>query len=117
MLSTIFFMSNDKRHKITSRQYEIIKLNYSKFKSIKYTGKGNPMYGKNYQSYAIVEFSKNRKGKSNIEIYGDMSSLMSDVTLFVDFSFFVKSSSFFNLKLCCAPSWFNDFQERSITSA
>ena len=63
-------MSNDKQHKTTSRQYEIIKLNYSKFKSIKYTGKGNPMYGKNYQSYAIVEYSKNRKGKSNIELYG-----------------------------------------------
>lgn len=35
------------------------------------SGKNNPMYGKNYQSYAIVELGKSQKGKTFEEIYGN----------------------------------------------
>jgi hypothetical protein len=35
------------------------------------SGEKNPMYGKNYQSYAIVKLGKSQKGKSLEEIYGN----------------------------------------------
>lgn len=35
------------------------------------SGKNNPMYGKNYQSYGIVKHAKLIKGKNFIEIYGE----------------------------------------------
>lgn len=40
------------------------------------SGKENHFYGRNDQCYGIVNFSKNRRGKTNIEVYGEEKAHM-----------------------------------------
>lgn len=73
MLNAIFFMSNIERYgkKITSKTYQYLRESYAQMMSEKMTGEGNPMFGRNDQSYGIVQYSHDRKGKSDAELYGE----------------------------------------------
>ena len=73
VLNAIFFMSNIERYgkKITSKTYQYLRESYAQMMSEKMTGEGNPMFGRNDQSYAIVQYSHDRKGKSDAELYGE----------------------------------------------
>lgn len=60
--SCMLYRQNDNQHrfKITPKVFEIIKKNLSKSKSIKFSGKQNPMYGKKHS-----EVSKNKIAEGN----------------------------------------------------
>lgn len=58
---------NQQRYKVTSKIFENIKKEGSKIKSIKFSGSGNPMYGKTHSEEAIAKIRKTHVGRKKTD--------------------------------------------------
>ena len=63
--SAMLYWHNDlqQREKITPRKFEILKIQISKSRAIKFSGPDNPMYGKTHSIEAKAKISKTHLGK------------------------------------------------------
>ena len=54
-INAVLMFTTRKNIKITSRIYEKIKIEFAKIQSIRMSGNGNPMYGKNAEDFMTKE--------------------------------------------------------------
>lgn len=63
--------SQQRDYTFTEEEYEEARINHSKIQSQRMSGKNNPFYGKKHTDDTKKKMSKNKKGKSYEEIFGD----------------------------------------------